>query len=137
MKNNIFSELNIGDQAGFEVTITQKQVDDFIALIGDDNLLHTSEEHARKKGFKKTIVHGMLLASYFSKLVGKYFLKDDNLYLTQDLQFKNPVYVGEAITIKGEIITKSNSMKLLEIKTTIINQDNEESVRGIAKVKLI
>lgn len=135
--NARWKNISIGDSESFDVLIDEEKVSQFIRLSGDDNPLHTDISFAEKKGYKKPIVHGMLLASFFSKLVGKYFLCDDNLYLSQSLNFKKPVLIGETVTISGIIRSKSESLKILEIATIVTNNKNEEVVTGLAKVKYI
>ena len=51
---------------------------------------------------------------------------------SQSLQM--PCFIGDKVTIEGEVIDKSQSTRILTIKTTIHNQDNTCLVDGIAKV---
>ncbi|MBU1036477.1 MaoC family dehydratase [Patescibacteria group bacterium] len=134
--DNLWQKIKIGDTVSFEVEINQNKVKDFVSLSGDTNLLHLNHEFAVKKGFSDQVAQGMLLASYFSRLVNE-FLPDHNLYLSQSLNFKKPVLIAETVIVKGKIINKIESTQMLEIETTIINQHNEEAVKGLAKVKYI
>ena len=45
-------------------------VDNFAEFSGDYNELHMDENYASTTSFGKRICHGMLLASFFSRLVG-------------------------------------------------------------------
>ena len=134
---DIWKKIKIGDAASFKIIIGKDKVADFISLSGDKNSMHFDKKIAKERGFKKPISHGMLLASYFSNLVGKHFLKDHNLYLSQDINFIKPVFIGETIIVKGKVKSKIESLRILEIETAIINKKGEEVVKGVAKVKYI
>ncbi|MBI2050344.1 MAG: MaoC family dehydratase [Parcubacteria group bacterium] len=125
---------NVGDRESFNITITRGMVTDFASLTGDKNLLHADRVFAQEKGFDDCVAHGMLLASLFSRLVGMYFLGNDNMYLSQTAEFRKPVLVGDVVTVAGEITEKLESVSLLRIKTTITNAQGEIAVLGEAKV---
>jgi len=129
-----FEELFVGQKANFFKKIDSALVDDFAKISGDFNPLHMSEEYASTTNFGKRVCHGMLLASYFSQLVGMYLPGKNSLYFSQTLNFRNPCFVDDNITIGGEIIEKKSNMKLITIKTTIHNQTGTCLIDGIAKV---
>ncbi|GBL40891.1 hypothetical protein EMGBD3_02590 [Nitrosarchaeum sp.] len=76
----------------------------------------------------------MLLASFFSRLVGLYMPGKNALYFSQTLNFQTPCFVGDKVTIEGEVIDKSQSTRIITIKTTAHNQVGKCLVDGIAKV---
>ena len=76
----------------------------------------------------------MLLASFFSKLVGMYLPGKNALYFSQTLNFQAPCYIGDTITVQGEVIDKSDSTRIITLKTLIHNQTGVCLVDGIAKV---
>ena len=45
----------------------------FSELTGDNNRIHLDEEYAKESFFGKRVVHGMLVASLFSRIFGKVF----------------------------------------------------------------
>ena len=130
-----WEKINIGDKELFEVEITQEMVSKFVEVTGDDNALHTDESFAQAKGFNNKVVHGMLLGSLFSKLVGKHFLGDDNLYLSQNASFRKPVFIGDRVIVSGIIKEKIESAKILRIETTITGSSGV-AVTGEAQVQL-
>lgn len=129
-----FDEIQIGDKSSFSIKITEEIINQFSLISGDHNPLHTDENYAKKTKFKQRICHGMLLASYFSQLTGMYLPGEKCLYLSQNLNFLNPCFIHDTILIEGIIIRKSESTKILEIKTTIFNENNLTLVSGSAKV---
>ena len=129
-----FEELFVGQKANFFKKIDSALINDFAKISGDFNPLHMSEEYASTTNFGKRVCHGMLLASYFSQLVGMYLPGKNSLYFSQTLNFRNPCFIDDNITIEGEIIEKKSNVKLITIKTTIYNQDKKCLIDGVAKV---
>ena len=129
-----FEDLFVGQKANFFKKIDSTLVNDFAKISGDFNPLHMSDEYASTTNFEKRVCHGMLLASFFSQLVGMYLPGKNSLYFSQTLNFRNPCFIDDNITIEGEIIEKKSNVKLLILKTTIHNQDGKCLIDGIAKV---
>ena len=63
-------QLEVGATARFSKTITAEDVQGFAALSGDFNPLHLDAEFARKTTFGRPVVHGMLLGSFVSRMIG-------------------------------------------------------------------
>ena len=122
---NTFEELSIGQKITFTQKIDESLIDDFAKISGDFNPLHMNNEYAEKTNFGKRVCHGMLLASFFSKLVGMHLPGKNSLYFSQSLNFRNPCFIDDLVTVSGEIIEKKNSIKLVTMKTTIYNQSKK------------
>lgn len=129
-----FNEISIGYKIKFTEKIDEDKLQEFAKLSGDFNPLHMDEEYARTTKFKKRVCHGMLLASFFSKLVGMHLPGKNALYFSQTLSFQSPCYLGDQITVEGEVLDKSDSTRIITIKTSIYNQDGNCLVDGTAKV---
>jgi len=130
-----FDEIEIGLTKQFQITITESMIDDFAKISGDYNPLHMDEKFAQSKDFKNRVCHGMLLGSLFSRLIGMYVPGKYGLYFSQTLNFVNPTIVDDAVTVTGKVISKSESTKIIELKTTIKNSSHV-IVDGKAKVIL-
>ena len=129
-----FDEIILGTKTKFTVEINISIINEFAKISGDNNPLHIDEYYASKTQFGKRVCHGMLLASFFSRLIGMYMPGKNALYFSQTLNFQTPCFVGDEITIEGEVIDKSQSTRIITIKTTAYNQANKCLVDGIAKV---
>jgi acyl dehydratase len=129
-----FEDLFVGQKANFLKKIDDELMNNFAKLSGDFNPLHMDEEYASTTNFGKRVCHGMLLASFFSQLVGMYLPGKNSLYFSQTLNFRNPCFVDDNITIEGEIIEKKSNIKLITLKTIIHNQTGTCLIDGIAKV---
>ena len=129
-----FEDIKVGQKFKFTIKITERLLNDFAILSGDQNPLHMDENYANTTSFKKRVCHGMLLASFFSRLVGMHLPGKNALYFSQSLNFKSPCFVGDEVTIEGEIVDKSMATKIITLNTNIYNQSGKCLVDGIAKV---
>lgn len=129
-----FEEIAVGMKKKFVEMIDETRLESFATVSGDRNPLHMDKEYATKTKFKKRVCHGMLLASFFSKLVGMYLPGKNALYFSQTLNFQTPCYVGDNVIVEGEVIDKSDSTRIITIKTSIHNQSGICLVDGTAKV---
>ncbi len=129
-----YEEIEVGDEAELTRTVTEDDVRYFAEISGDQNLIHTDKEFASNTRFKKPIVHGMFTASLFSNLVGNVLPGNGSLYLTQDLNFKKPVFIGDTIRAKLTVLRKVDGPKILVLKTTASNQNDEIVLTGKGQV---
>lgn len=129
-----FDQIDLGLKKEFTVKITESMIADFAKISGDYNPLHMDEKYAKSTTFKNRICHGMLLATFFSRLIGMHLPGKHALYFSQSLNFQNPCFVNDIITIKGEVIDKSVATRLITIKTSIHNQERTCLLDGVAKV---
>jgi len=134
MKKVNFSEIKMGYKVSFSRVITLDDIKQFVSLTGDNNPIHINKEYGKNSKFNSNIVHGMLLASFFSKIVGIYF--GDFYYLAQTLEFRHPAFIGDNILIEGIVESKSESTKIIQLKT-IIRIQNKILINGQAKIQLL
>ncbi|CAN5518221.1 hypothetical protein BH09BAC4_BH09BAC4_18290 [soil metagenome] len=72
---------------------SQADVIDFARVTGDNNPLHLDADFAAQTPFKRPIIHGMLGASIFTKVLGTEFPGYGSVYLGQTLEFLRPMFV--------------------------------------------
>lgn len=130
------SEMQIGDKEYFTKTITESDVYLFAGITGDYNPAHVNEEYAKGTPFKSRIAHGMLSAGFISTVLGTKLPGPGSIYLSQEVAFKKPVYIGDTVTAEVEImnIIDKNKFHIMEFKTTCYNQNEEIVTEGVAKV---
>ena len=129
-----YNEIKIGLKKEFSVKITESLVNDFAKISGDYSHLHMDIEYASTTSFKKRVVHGMLLASFFSRVDGMYLPGKHALYFSQTLKFVNPCFIDDLVTVKNEVIEKSDSTQIITINSQIINESGQILVKGLGKV---
>lgn len=91
-------EIEIGMNASYSQTITDADVKTFAGLSGDHNPVHIDDIYAENSRYKKRIAHGLISASFFSALFGTKLPGKGCVYVSQNLNFKRPVYLGDTVT---------------------------------------
>ena len=132
-----FEDYAIGDHAEFEHLVTWEDIQKFAEITGDDNRLHVDREFASRTSFKGIVAHGMLSASFVSRIIGKYLPGDGALCMSQQFQFLLPVRPNDTLTVVAEVIKKNASTQLLTLKTIISNQHKQVVLNGEANVKIL
>ena len=131
-----FEEITVGDKASFFVVLTPEDHEKFAALSGDTSPVHTDDEYARAQGFIGKIGYAFHLSSLLSQLYGIHLPGGSSICLKQESNFSNPWYPGDTITVDAEVVRKSESTKMIEIKTEMKRQDGAQVFRGVGIVKL-
>jgi acyl dehydratase len=129
-----FDEIEVGLQKKFSVTITESMVEAFADLSGDFSPIHMNDDYAKTTTFGKRVVHGMLLASFLSRIDGMYLPGKHALYFSQSVDFRSPCFIGDIVTVSSTVIDKSEATKILKIKSDIINQNGEIVLSGLGRV---
>ncbi|QPJ64196.1 MAG: MaoC family dehydratase [Candidatus Nitrohelix vancouverensis] len=133
MKKN----LKIGDKASLVKVFTQEEVVNYAQLSGDVNPIHLDESYAAGTVFGKRIVHGMLVASLFSALVGVELPGEGSIYLGQSLSFKAPVFIGDRVTATVEIIKIREDKPIITLRSLCVNDAGQTLIEGEAVVKYV
>lgn len=124
----------IGDSAQLSKIVRDEDIRIFAEVTGDKNPLHLDDQFASKTIFKRRIAHGILTAGLISAVIGSKLPGNGTIYLSQTLNFLAPVYIGDAITAKVEVLQVSKGGKRLRLKTQVINKNGTVVVDGEALV---
>jgi acyl dehydratase len=111
-------EIEIGMSVSYSQTITDADVKAFAGISGDRNPVHLDDQYAEDSRYKKRIAHGLMTASYFSALFGTKIPGEGCVYVSQSLQFKRPVYLGDTVTATVEVTNVDLAKKRVFFKTT-------------------
>ena len=134
MKGKNIEEINLGDKASFEKTISESDVYLFAGITGDLNPAHINEEASSKTIFKSRIVHGILISGFISTVLGMYLPGPGTIYLAQDLRFLAPVKIGNTIKAEVEVIEINREKNRIKLKTTVANEEGKIVIDGVATV---
>ena len=129
-----FDDIKIGQNKDFQIVVDEELVENFAKVSGDFNPLHMNEAYAIETKFGRRICHGMLLASFFSRLVGMHLPGINALYFSQNLNFVNPCYIGDNVTVYGEVIDKSEATRIIKLKTMVKNEQEKLLDEGTAQI---
>lgn len=97
-------EIGIGMSASYSQTITDADIKAFAGISGDRNPVHLDEHYAENSRYKKRIAHGLMTASYFSALFGTKIPGEGCVYISQSLNFKKPIYIGDTVIATVEVV---------------------------------
>lgn len=129
-----YSELSTGDVYERKEKVTAEKVETFASITGDDNPIHLDDEFAKTSIFGKRIAHGVLGIGFISAVLGRHFPGPGTIYLKQSATFRKPVYIGEEVTVKVEIIEKIPEKFRLLLSTKVIKENGTVAVEGEALV---
>lgn len=131
-----FPEIQIGDTFSVERTFEPKDVDLFAELSGDFSPLHVDESYAANTEFGARVVHGSLVASLFSELIGMRIPGEPALYLSQESAFRRPVLVGEKVSASATVTDKNAPTMTIQLRTEVRDAEGRVAVSGSARVKV-
>ncbi len=115
IKIHFFEDLSVGMHERSMHTVTSSDVVKFATLSGDHNPIHLSDHFARKTRFGGRIAHGLYTASLISAVLGMYLPGPGAVYLSQTLNFRAPVRIGDVVTVivqVKELISEGYRCKL-------------------------
>jgi acyl dehydratase len=127
-------EIAVGDVAEVTHTVTADAIREFVAASGDDNPIHSDAVFAAGTRFGRVIAPGMLTGSFVSGVIGTRLPGPGTIYLSQNLRFLRPVYVGDRVTARVEVAERVPERNRLRLRTICVNQDGEHLLDGEAWV---
>jgi 3-hydroxybutyryl-CoA dehydratase len=133
-----FDALEVGERFRTEArTIEAADIDSFAELTGDRHPQHVDPDWAARSRFGERIAHGLLVLSYAAGLVP--FDPDRVVALRKvgDATFKQPVRIGDAVHVEGDI-AKTRELDddhgLVETRWKVVNQDGKLVLRVTVEV---
>lgn len=124
-----------GEEKKVKKVMDENTILSFAEVSGDTNPIHLDERYAAGTIFERRVVHGMLVASYISAVIGTEFPGAGTIYLEQSVRFLQPIYIGDEIEICIKILELFQKGKAL-LETNVINNKGALVIEGKALVKL-
>ncbi|WP_423751345.1 MaoC family dehydratase [Salinirarus marinus] len=125
-------EVSVGDTVRFTKQLTEEEVAQFARVSGDTNRLHLDPEFAEETRFGRQIVHGTLVSGLISAALAR-LPGGMTVYLSQDLQFLQPVDVGETVTAVCEVVEDLGDGRY-RLTTVVENEAGDAVIDGEAIV---
>lgn len=107
-------DLEVGMTATHAKRIASEDILGFAELCGDFNPVHIDDAYAAGTMFKERIAHGMLSASLISTVFGMKLPGPGAIYVSQTLNFKAPVKIGD------EVVARVECASVVEAKARVI-----------------
>jgi acyl dehydratase len=123
-----------GDRATIEHVFSSEDVAAFALLSGDSNPIHLDEGAAGAAGFERQVVHGVLVVSLISRLLGTVLPGPGTILLAQELRYRRPVYPGELVRATVEVTSVREDKPVFVLRTWV--ETSEVVLDGEATVVL-
>jgi 3-hydroxybutyryl-CoA dehydratase len=127
--------MKVGDIYQEEIQITGQLVEKFAEFSNDYNPVHFEDTAALAQGFKGRIAHGMVSASFFSKIFANSFPGAGTIYLSQSFKFHAPVYLDEVLNYHLEVIAQKEGKPIFTVKTEAFGPDKQLRISGEAVIR--
>ncbi|MEO1204924.1 MAG: MaoC family dehydratase [Pseudomonadota bacterium] len=139
-KPYFFDDLEVGMEASMSRVVTEADIYAFADISGDLNPVHIDEAYASQTIFKQRVAHGILTAGYISAVFGMHLPGPGAIYITQTLNFKAPVCIGDLVRARVVIhdLVPAKRRALFDCYCTVNNKivlDGEAMLMVPAKPK--
>ena len=118
-------DLRLNQTEEIEKKITEKDIDDFAKLTGDNNPEHTNSDFAKKTIFKQKVAHGFLSASLISMLIATKLPGPGSIYLSQNLKFLAPVFIDDLVRVKVTVEEIDQEKKKVKLQTECFKNEKK------------
>ncbi len=98
-----FEDLSLGMTESYTKLVRSSDVVGFAEISGDRNPIHLSEHFAARTLFRGRIAHGLYTASLISAVIGTRLPGPGAVYLSQTLNFRAPVKIGDTVEARVEV----------------------------------
>lgn len=133
MKFAGLEDINVGDTERWTRTVTEADVVMYGGLIGDRGPLHLDEEFAKNTRFGGRVAYGMLTAGYIGATLAQ-LLGVRSAYVSQTLNFKGPVLIGDHITVDTTVSKVNRDTRRIFVDTVVTRGDGKVVLDGEAEL---
>lgn len=128
-------KLRIGQEATYTKTFYKEDVEQFAALTGDRNRLHTDSEFAANTPLGRPVVHGVLAASLISTVMGTKLPGEGTVLIDEHLRFLKPVAWGDTITAVVRLLScrESSTTYIAVLSGSCYNQQGEQVIAATCR----
>lgn len=130
-------EFNLNEKFKHQFMVTQDIYEHFQMCSNDLNPLHTDEEFARSKGFSEKVMYGNILNAFISYFIGECLPTKDVIIHSQDIAFKNPVFMNEKLDFEAFVSGVYEAVNAIEFKYKFIKPDGKTAAKGLIQIGLL
>ncbi len=114
---NSVGQLSLGAKCERRVTFSSSLIEAFSTLVDDHAPVHFDQSFAQARGFSDRIVHGFLVASMFSGMLGEQIPGPQSVINALSLKIHRPVILGDTIiyTLAVEQISSAVNAVVLSL----------------------
>ena len=116
--------------------VTTESVAIFADVSGDKNPIHLDPTYAAGTRFKRPIVHGALISSYFSAILGNILPGQGSIIMELNFKFLKPVFVGAEIKLEVVVTDIRADKPIIKLAMKCYSPDSELVVDGLSTIYL-
>ena len=110
-------EIVVGMSEALSKTVSNSDILGFADITGDRNPVHLDDDYAAGSPFKERTAHGMLSAGFISAVLGSRLPGPGCIYLSQSLQFRAPVMIGDEVTASATVTDVDSNRRRVTLET--------------------
>ncbi len=133
IENRTFDEIQTGQSAELQRTLTRDDVALFGKVSGDLNPTHMDEDYARESGAKGVVGHSLWATSLISSLLANVLPGPGTVYLSQSSSFHRTVDLGDTLTARIRARERRDG-GVVTFDCEVRNQRGEPVMDGEAEV---
>ncbi len=126
LPRRIFRAPVVGEKVAFTRTITEADVALFIGVTWDVNPYHTDDTFVAGTRFQRRIAPGLLTASLLTHIGGLWAFLATEMHF----EFIAPVYIGDTVTARAEVVEVDASRGKVHLRCRCINSQGDEVLRA-------
>lgn len=130
-------EFQLNEMFKHQFTVTLDVYNHFQMCSNDWNPLHTDEEFARAKGFSEKVMYGNILNAFLSYFIGECLPTKDVIIHSQDIAFKNPVFMNEILNFEAFVSGVYEAVNAVEFKYKFIKPGGKTAAKGLIQIGLL
>ena len=125
-ENSVKKTIHVGDRASLTKRFTVEDIEAFAQVSMDDQGLHTDPEFSRRGLFRRPVVHGVLVGSLISSVMGTRLPGEGTVLQSEDIRFLQPVYPGDTVTAEVVVtgIEEHDKYYIATLEGVCRNQDD-------------
>jgi len=133
LENRTYDDIQVGQMAGLQRTLTRDDVALFSKVSGDLNPIHVDEEYAKAQGAKGVVGHSLWATSLVSSLLANVLPGPGTVYRGQNANFHRQVSLGDTLKARVTVLEKLPDNEIL-LDCLVLDQQDQPVMTGQARV---
>lgn len=125
-------QFRIGQNDSIFKTFTHSDIALFSGISADFHPTHLNLEHVKTLGYKQQIIQEAILIGLINSVLKNQLPGRKFSLLRQQVEYLFPVFVGDTIEAKVEIINWLPEKRIMTLRLTCSNQSGKEIITGEA-----
>ncbi|HET9002113.1 MAG TPA: MaoC family dehydratase [bacterium] len=114
--------LRVGQSATRTKKVTDDDLRKYAEITGDYNPLHFDNDFAARTRFGRRVAQGGITAGLLNALVAMDLPGPGTVFMSQSLTYRAPVFVGDVLTAKVEVVALKPDKPVCHLTFAISNQ---------------